>query len=286
MKTSGERRFYVYAYLRTDGTPYYIGKGTKKRVTAKHSCAVPPQDRCVYLFENLTDAEAISREMALIALFGRKDIGTGILRNLTDGGDGTAGRVRSLEERQKISLAREGCKMSDQAKQRMMAARARTLEDPLVRERFAAAQRGKKQSEETKAKRAAALKGRKHSRERIEKVRQALKGRVVSVEQREKMSVAAASVWSRPGHRQKMSHALKGRTCSDSNKAALSLRHKGVPKSDEQKKLIALSNKRTKLSKSAQEAGFPGTWEEWDALGKRGRMKWKSARLDWVPAAA
>jgi hypothetical protein len=43
------------------------------------------------LKRNLTEEEAFRHECYMIAVFGRKDIGTGILRNLTDGGDGVQG---------------------------------------------------------------------------------------------------------------------------------------------------------------------------------------------------
>ena len=85
------RRFYTYAYLREDRTPYYIGKGQKK-------------SNIIILKKNLTEEEAFKHEIYMIAVFGRKDLRTGILRNLTDGGEGSSGRVVTEEEivRQKI----------------------------------------------------------------------------------------------------------------------------------------------------------------------------------------
>ena len=85
---------FTYAYLREDGSPYYIGKGSRKdRVYAKHrSCPVPKdRNRILILKDNLTEQEAIKHEIYLISIFGRKDLGTGILLNRTNGGDGTLG---------------------------------------------------------------------------------------------------------------------------------------------------------------------------------------------------
>lgn len=99
---------YVYAYLREDRTPYYIGKGIANRCKEKHNVAIPPDNRIKFIKTKLTDQEAIQLEIELIAKYGRKDLGTGILRNMTDGGDGVAGRIFTEETRAKISAANKG----------------------------------------------------------------------------------------------------------------------------------------------------------------------------------
>ena len=96
--------FYTYAYLREDLTPYYIGKGKSYRAYRKNRNVHPPEDktRIIFLKKNLTEEEAFRHEKYMIAIFGRKDLETGILHNRTDGGDGASGTILSQETRDKI----------------------------------------------------------------------------------------------------------------------------------------------------------------------------------------
>ena len=98
--------FYVYLYLREDGTPYYVGKGKNNRAFSKSGRSVHlPLDKTKIIFysKNLTEDEAFELEKELIKKYGRKDNGTGILRNLTDGGEGPSGAIVKDEIRIKIS---------------------------------------------------------------------------------------------------------------------------------------------------------------------------------------
>lgn len=58
--------------------------------------------------QGLSWTEAVLWEKFFIAMFGRRKNGTGILVNLTDGGEGSLGRVHTEEARRKISSARKG----------------------------------------------------------------------------------------------------------------------------------------------------------------------------------
>lgn len=79
--------FYTYMWLRDDGTPYYVGKGTRNRAFVKHGSAVPPSHARILIQEFPDEDAALSAEVFLISFYGRIDNGSGILRNQTDGGD-------------------------------------------------------------------------------------------------------------------------------------------------------------------------------------------------------
>ena len=168
--------YYVYQYIREDLTPYYIGKGKGYRAWQKHSTIPLPSDltRISILAENLTEDQAFNLEIELIAKYGRKDLGTGILRNKTDGGEGNSGWVPTSETRSKqsvaakgrvsnrkgVKLSKETCeKISNSNKGKMGSNKGKNFSQE-HRQKLSESHKGYKQSEEHLAKRSAALKGR------------------------------------------------------------------------------------------------------------------------------
>jgi hypothetical protein len=103
--------YYVYYYLRSvdsvngkKGTPYYVGKGRRDRINEKHTVKLPVDSyNRIKIAEGLTNENACRIERLHIRLWGRINIGTGCLRNLTNGGEGTEGRITSLETIKKQS---------------------------------------------------------------------------------------------------------------------------------------------------------------------------------------
>ena len=52
------KEYYTYAYLREDGTPYYVGKGKSNRAYSKNRKGLkPPKDKekIIFLKRNLTE---------------------------------------------------------------------------------------------------------------------------------------------------------------------------------------------------------------------------------------
>ena len=152
------KEYYTYAYLREDKTPYYIGKGKGNRLYKRGSRVfAPPKDksRIIYLKQNLTEGEAFKHEIYMIAVLGRIDLGTGILHNRTDGGEGISNP--SEETRRKMSETHKGKIVSEESRKRIGEANKNPSEE--TRRKKSDANRGennpnygKTASEETKRK--------------------------------------------------------------------------------------------------------------------------------------
>lgn len=103
---ASKKPYYVYVLSRPDGTPFYAGMGSGLRVL-RHEGYARATDQKTHLLNTIrkiwvaggkvgrrieswhdSRAEAAKREVELIAIIGRRDLGTGPLVNQTTGGDG------------------------------------------------------------------------------------------------------------------------------------------------------------------------------------------------------
>lgn len=223
--------FYVYVYLdplyaiyseyrelKFNNLPIYIGKGKDWRLKDHLRKTNNPIFRnkinywkrkqiepiIIKLHENLTEQEAWDLEKKYIAVIGRLDQGKGPLLNLTDGGDGPAGRTPwnkgkktgwtpTDEQRAKISAANKGKTMSSE-----------------TRAKIAAGLKGKPKSDEQRAKLSAANKGVSHH---------PYKGKtgVYSQEQLDKWSESHKKSWT-PERRAEVSQRMTGRKLTEEHK--------------------------------------------------------------------
>lgn len=244
-------KYYVYGYLRANastngavGSIYYVGKGTGKRAFDKGHGVRLPKDkrRIVFVAENLNEADAFQLEILLINLHGRIDLGTGILRNLTNGGDGSSGWVASDETRKKMSLVQTGRtgywlgKTGDQNPHT-----GKKLSDA-TKAKLSLAHTGKKLSEVHKANMSLGLSGEKCY----------WYGKTLSDEHRKKLSLAKTGQKNSPETRAKLSSALAGKSKSPEHVAKIALALTGkkrAPFSPEARANMALGQLRRHAAK-------------------------------------
>lgn len=200
--------YYVYIYKDPRPTKnqqvVYVGKGTgdrawyhwKKRVRGNKGfgafLALLRQEKLEPIIEiareGLEEAEAFYEEMKLIEVYGRRDLGTGTLFNLTDGGEGLAGVIRTDEWRKNISESNstpEKIALYSEGQKRRWA-------NPTFREQTIAAIRKALQDPEVIAR------------------REAGKAAFIHTEAfRQTMSEATSKLWQDPGYVQKVTEAQK-----------------------------------------------------------------------------
>lgn len=189
----------VYRHIKPCGEVFYVGIGCEQRPYDKR-----PRNqfwaRIVnkYRYEVEVVATGLSWEMAceleelMILEYGRIDLGTGTLVNMTAGGDGTKGRVCTTETRQKLSAVSKGKPKSEEHRQKISAAKIGE-NNPMY---------GKKLSEETKQKMSAASKGkpsekRKLTFEQAEEIRQRYKNEKITYDKlAQEYGVVRSVIWS------------------------------------------------------------------------------------------
>ncbi len=116
---------YVYRHIRLDNNEvFYIGIGIKKNrinsISSRNSFWHNIVNKCGMYSEiiedNISWEMACEREKFWIKHYGRKNNNTGILVNMTDGGEGTLGNIMSIETKDKIRQKSLGRKLSKEHK--------------------------------------------------------------------------------------------------------------------------------------------------------------------------
>lgn len=191
-------KYYVYILARPDGSVFYVGKGSGKRIhqheqeaergCSCHKCNVirktwrsGSEIQKSIVFHTDSEQAALSYEIELIRYYGREN-----LTNLTDGGDGASGRAISEEGRLRIGEANRRREHSLLSRIKKSVAGFGRRQSDETREKIRNWHIGKVHSEETRARIAEASKGR-ITPEITERARLANTGRIRSDETKAKI---------------------------------------------------------------------------------------------------
>lgn len=124
------KKYYVYTHYRPDRQEiFYVGVGTRTKTDFKYGKYTRANSKCLRSnfwkaivtlnpdysikieLESDSREEILAKEIELIKLYGRRDLKTGTLCNLTEGGEGTCGFIFPDELREKWSfLAKQRAK--------------------------------------------------------------------------------------------------------------------------------------------------------------------------------
>ena len=104
--------------------------------------------KLIILKTNLLEEEAYKHEIYMITVFGRKDIGTGILRNRSNGGGNPAeGHIVSKETRKKISDKLKGTILSEETRKKISQAGIGRIVDEETRKKIGEKNKNRKREE-------------------------------------------------------------------------------------------------------------------------------------------
>lgn len=177
----------VYQHIRLDTNKiFYIGIGKNisrpyskyKRNEYWNSIVKKCEYKVELLHVDITWEEACNFEKELITKYGRKDIGTGILSNMTDGGDGGVNPNQNARKifRDKMigNTYRRGSKHTQESRQKIKEKRKLQVYTEEHKNKISEAGKGRIVSEETRKKigekNSIALKGRKLPKDVCEKM--------------------------------------------------------------------------------------------------------------------
>lgn len=165
---------YVYRHIRLDkNEPFYIGIGSSKYYNRayRHKSRSDFWKRVAnkggheveILMDDLTWEQACEKEKEFIKLYGRVDLKTGCLVNMTDGGDGTLNAIISEKTRKSVAEANRRRVFTDEQKEKMAERMRERNKNPELRAKISEGIRNSEKAMANAKKLGFESKGRKHS---------------------------------------------------------------------------------------------------------------------------